>query len=52
MSPSPPDLKLRLPADLADELRRRAEEQGISLNSLIIALLAGAVKFSLKKKDR
>lgn len=49
---SQPDLKVRLPADLHAELRQRAEEQNISLNSLVIALLAGAVKFTLKKKDR
>jgi predicted HicB family RNase H-like nuclease len=46
------NLVLRLPVDLHAELVRRAEEQGVSLNQLLVALLAGAVGFSLQKKKR
>lgn len=42
-------LMLRLPADLHVELVGKAEEQGVSLNQLLVALLAGSVRFSLKK---
>jgi hypothetical protein len=45
-------LLLRMPVDLHAELVRRAAEQGVSLNQLLVALLAGAVGFSLKSKDR
>lgn len=38
---------LRLPPALHGELTRRAAEQGVSLNQLLVALLAGAVEFSL-----
>lgn len=40
---------IRLPRDLHAELRRRAADQGVSLNSLIVALLAGGVGFKLPK---
>lgn len=43
-------LGVRLPADLHAELVKRAAEQGVSLNSLVMALLAGAVRFNLKGK--
>jgi predicted HicB family RNase H-like nuclease len=43
-------LHLRIPASLHAELTRRAQEQGVSLNNLVIALLAGAIGFNLKKK--
>jgi predicted HicB family RNase H-like nuclease len=36
---------VRLPADLHDELVAEAERQGVSLNTLIISLLAGGVSF-------
>jgi hypothetical protein len=45
-------LLLRLPVDLHGELTRRAQEQGVSLNTLLIALLAGGVKFSLPKSTQ
>lgn len=47
--PREPYVKVRLPASLHAELVRRAHEQGVSLNHLMVALLAGAIKFSLKK---
>jgi predicted HicB family RNase H-like nuclease len=40
---------VRLPADLHAALLQQAEKQGVSLNQLLVALLAGAVGFSLKK---
>lgn len=36
---------LRLPSDLLDELRARAERQNTSVNTLMVALLAGGVGF-------
>lgn len=41
---------IRLPVELHEELTRRAAEQGVSLNSLIVALLAGGVGFKLPSK--
>lgn len=47
--PSPPNaLRVRLPQGLADQLRELAEQHGVSLNSLLIALIAGGVGFNLK----
>jgi predicted HicB family RNase H-like nuclease len=50
MAPERVATQLRLPADLHAELTRRAAEQGVSFNALLVALLAGAVGFNLKKK--
>lgn len=42
-------LSLRLPSALHAELTAQAAEQGVSLNQLLVALLAGAVSFDLTK---
>lgn len=42
---------LRLPVDLHAQLVERAAEQGISLNQLMVALLAGSIRFSLRKQS-
>jgi predicted HicB family RNase H-like nuclease len=47
MSPSGRVL-LRLPTALHAELARRANEQGVSLNALMVALLAGGIGFKLE----
>lgn len=36
---------LRLPADLHAALKQRAAEQGVSLNTYAVALLAGGIGF-------
>ena len=41
---------LRMPVDLHAQLFERAAEQGVSLNHLMVALLAGSIKFSLRKR--
>jgi len=38
---------LRLPRGLHDQLSAAAKEQGISVNTLLVALLAGGVGWSL-----
>jgi hypothetical protein len=43
---------IRLPNSLRDELRRRAEEEGISMNALMLALLAGSIGFTLDSPRR
>jgi predicted HicB family RNase H-like nuclease len=40
-------LQLRLPVELHAELVKRAAEQEVSLNLLLVALLAGGVGFTL-----
>jgi len=40
-------LTLRLPPALHAQLVERARDQGLSLNTLIVTLLAGAVGFTL-----
>lgn len=40
-------LKIRMPPALHEQLQQRAAEQGVSLNSLIVALLAGGLGFTL-----
>jgi predicted HicB family RNase H-like nuclease len=42
-----PSIHLRLPRDLHDQLRATAEDQDLSLNSLILALLAGSTGWTL-----
>ena len=42
----------RIPADLHAELTRRAAEQDVSLNLLVVSLLAGAVGFKLEGSPR
>ena len=36
-----------MPEALHEQLARRAQEEGVSLNTLIVALLAGGVGFKL-----
>ncbi len=43
-------LNVRMPAALHEQLSEQAAEQGVSLNSLIVTLLAGGVGFKLAKK--
>jgi predicted HicB family RNase H-like nuclease len=40
-------LQVRLPPRLHEQLVEEARKQGISLNALIVALLAGGIGFSL-----
>jgi hypothetical protein len=42
-----PSIHLRLPRDLHDQLRETADDQELSLNSLLVALLAGSVGWKL-----
>lgn len=44
-------LQVRLPVSLHDQLVHQAAEQGVSLNLLLTALLAGAVNFTLGLDD-
>jgi predicted HicB family RNase H-like nuclease len=41
---------VRMPPALHEQLLRLAEEQGVSLNQLVVALLAGGVNFKLTAK--
>lgn len=43
--PDPARVLVRLPADLHAEITRRAQEQGVSFNTYVVALLAGGVGF-------
>jgi hypothetical protein len=48
-----PTIHVRLPRPLHDQLREAAEREGLSLNTLVVALLAGGIGFKLatpKKK--
>jgi predicted HicB family RNase H-like nuclease len=38
---------VRMPPALHEQLSRLAEEQGVSLNQLVVSLLAGGVGFTL-----
>jgi HicB-like protein involved in pilus formation len=40
-------IHIRLPRSLHDRLKAAADDQDISLNSLVLSLLAGSVGFSL-----
>jgi predicted HicB family RNase H-like nuclease len=46
-----PKYLLRIPPKLNDRLRRLAEEQDISLNTLILMLLASKVGFSFNADE-
>jgi hypothetical protein len=46
-SPTTENLRVRLPRALAGRLRELADEQGVSINTLMVALLAGTTGFSL-----
>lgn len=41
------EITVRMPPALHDSLRERAAEQGVSLNQLIVTLLAGGIGFKL-----
>lgn len=43
---------VRMPPALHVELVRLAEVQGVSLNHLVVALLAGGARFKLPKETR
>jgi predicted HicB family RNase H-like nuclease len=47
MVPERPSLHLRLPRDLHERVRQLADEQDVSLNTLLVALIAGSVGFKL-----
>jgi hypothetical protein len=48
---SEPAKKLvRMPQALAAEVKRLADSQGVSENTLLVALIAGGVNFKLPKK--
>ena len=42
---------LRLPSDLLDALRAQAERQETSVNTLMVALLAGGIGFKLPRGE-
>ena len=42
---------MRLPPALHDQLRQTAKDQAMSLNSLVVALLAGGVGWTLVDSD-
>jgi predicted HicB family RNase H-like nuclease len=44
---SQPSLHVRLPPALHEQLQARADEQKMSLNALLVALLASGVGFKL-----
>lgn len=45
-------LNLRLPNDLAEQLRQRAEANDVSMNTLILTLLAGSISYSQAAPSR
>lgn len=50
MPPAPrQSVHVRLPATLLAEIRTRADAEGVSVNTLIATLLAGAIRFDLTK---
>ena len=44
-------INLRMPAALHDQLIEEARRQGVSLNQLMVALLAGGIGFKLTQQD-
>lgn len=48
MAPTATNLRLRLPKALAERVRELADEQGVSINTLLVALVAGSVSFDLR----
>lgn len=44
------NLRVRLPVDLHALLAAQAKEQGVSLNTLIVSLLAGGSNFKIEEK--
>ena len=49
--PEKTDLHVRLPRDLATLVRRRAREDGVSLNTYLVALIAGQVGWEPSKEE-
>jgi predicted HicB family RNase H-like nuclease len=47
-----PKYLLRIPPELRDRLRRLASEQGVSLNTLILLLLASSVGFNFESEAK
>ena len=43
----PSEFRIRMPPGLHEQLKREAARQGVSLNALIVALLAGGIGFKL-----
>ena len=48
----PAKVLLRLPRGLHDQLRATAESQGVSVNSLLVALLAGGIGWKLEPETK
>jgi predicted HicB family RNase H-like nuclease len=44
------EFRVRMPPALHEQLKERAVEQDVSLNQLIVALLAGGVGFKLAEQ--
>jgi predicted HicB family RNase H-like nuclease len=44
-------LTLRLPPALHDQLAAKAKAQNVSLNALLVALLAGSIGFNLDQEN-
>ena len=42
-------MMVRMPPALHEQLAERAAQQGVSLNQLVVALLAGGIGFTLDK---
>lgn len=42
--------RVRMPVELHEQLIRESEQQGVSLNVLVVSLLAGAIGFELKEE--
>jgi hypothetical protein len=45
------NLRLRLPKAMHDQLREMAENQGITMNTLVVLLLADAMEFTFRTPD-
>jgi plasmid stability protein len=46
-----PSLYVRLPGDLIERLRQRADEHGVSLNALLVSIIAGAMYWTPHNKE-
>lgn len=51
MAPERPSLHVRLPDGLIERLRQIADQQGISLNTLLVAVIAGSVGWTLDTEE-
>jgi predicted HicB family RNase H-like nuclease len=45
-------IHIRLPASLIRALRERAEREQVSLNTLVVSLLAGAIGYPVEDGDK